>query len=77
MRQAQRLRDLRLLGSGCPGLHLPGRSVGLRIRMNNVLNDPFSTREYAAGGAQAYGAQKCIGRAELVRVSKIMLDGIS
>ena len=36
----------RVLTLGCPGLNFFGSKVGLRIRVNNVLNNPFSTREY-------------------------------
>jgi hypothetical protein len=31
---------------GSPGLNFFGSKVGLRIRANNVLNSPFSTREH-------------------------------
>ena len=57
----------RVLVSGCPGLHFLGRNVGLRIRMNNELNDPFRARQHVGRGTQAYAAQKCTARAELVR----------
>jgi hypothetical protein len=35
-----------ILGLGCPGLNFFGSKVGLRIPANNVLNNPFSTREH-------------------------------
>jgi hypothetical protein len=35
-----------LLALGSPGLNFFGSKVGLRIRVNNVLNNPFSTREH-------------------------------
>jgi len=35
-----------VLALGCPGLNSFGNNVGLRLRVNNVLNNPFSTRKH-------------------------------
>ena len=35
-----------VLALGCPGLNFFGCNVGLRIHANDVLNNPFSAREY-------------------------------
>jgi hypothetical protein len=42
-----------------------------------VLNNLFGAPQELGGGPQTDTAQKCIGRSELTRVLKIMLDGIS
>ena len=42
-----------------------------------MLNNLFGAHEEVGGGPQTDTAQKCIGRSELTRVLKIMLDGIS
>jgi hypothetical protein len=66
-----------VLALGCPGLNFFGSKAGLRIGVNNALNNPFSSRKHIGRGTQTHAAQKCIGRGEVIRVLKVMLDGVS
>src|SRR5215469_2540282 len=66
-----------ILALSSPRLKFLRSEVGLRIRTKNVLNNLFSARKNIGRGIPTHAAQKCIGRAELVRVVSLMLDGIS
>ena len=65
-----------VLALGRPGLNLLGRKVGRGIRTDNVLNYPLSAPEQIVRRTQTHPAQKCIRRAQVVRVFQVMLNGI-